>query len=65
MSHEMKQFVIDGNKCVLNRPAPEAKVEDHEFEEHEVSVDADTLLYLFLGFFCLQANIAGHMGAWP
>mmetsp|Transcript_17381 Transcript_17381/g.29787 ORF Transcript_17381/g.29787 Transcript_17381/m.29787 type:complete len:386 (+) Transcript_17381:39-1196(+) len=36
MSHEMKQFVIDGNKCVLNRPAPDAKVEDNEFEENEV-----------------------------
>lgn len=36
MSHEMKQFVIDGNKCVLNKPTPEAKVEDTEFEENEV-----------------------------
>jgi methionine aminopeptidase len=36
MSHEMKQFVIDGNKCVLNKPGPEAKVEDGEFEENEV-----------------------------
>lgn len=32
----MKQFVIDANKCVLNRPSPEAKVEDGEFEENEV-----------------------------
>jgi methionine aminopeptidase len=36
MSHEMKQFVIDGNKCVLNKPSPESKVEDCEFEENEV-----------------------------
>jgi methionine aminopeptidase len=36
MSHEMKQFIIDGNKCVLNKPSPEAKVEDSEFEENEV-----------------------------
>ncbi len=36
MSHQMKQFVIDGNKCVLNRPTPEHKVEDQEFEENEV-----------------------------
>lgn len=36
MSHQMKQFVIDGNKCVLNRPTPEHKVEDAEFEENEV-----------------------------
>lgn len=32
----MKQFVIDANKVVLNRPAPEAKVENSEFEENEV-----------------------------
>ncbi|DBA65948.1 hypothetical protein WJX79_005753 [Trebouxia sp. C0005] len=36
MSHQMKQFVIDANKCVLNRPSPEHKVEDGEFEENEV-----------------------------
>lgn len=36
MSHQMKQFVIDANKCVLNRPSPEHKVEDQEFEENEV-----------------------------
>lgn len=36
MTHEMKQFVIDGNKCVLNKPSPEAKVEDGDFEENEV-----------------------------
>ncbi|KAG1662560.1 hypothetical protein FOA52_003939 [Chlamydomonas sp. UWO 241] len=36
MSHEMKRYIIDGNKCVLNRPTPEQKVEDVEFEENEV-----------------------------
>ncbi len=36
MSHEMKQFVIDGSKCILNKPTPEQKVEDAEFEENEV-----------------------------
>ncbi len=36
LSHQMKQFVIDANKCVLHRPSPEAKVEDGEFEENEV-----------------------------
>lgn len=36
MSHQMKQFIIDGNKCVLNRPTPEHRVEDSEFEENEV-----------------------------
>jgi curved DNA binding protein len=32
----MKQFVMDGNKCVLNKPSPEHRVEDAEFEENEV-----------------------------
>ena len=36
ITHQMKQFVIDGIKCVLNRPGPDAKVEDGEFEENEV-----------------------------
>ena len=36
MTHNMKQFVIDGNKCVLNKPTADQKVEDGEFEENEV-----------------------------
>ena len=36
MTHQMKQFIIDGNKVVLNRPNAEQKVEDHEFELNEV-----------------------------
>jgi len=36
LTHQMKQFIIDGNKCVLNKPSPENKVEDAEFEENEV-----------------------------
>lgn len=36
MTHQLKRFVIDGNKCVLNKPSPEAKVEDGEFEVNEV-----------------------------
>lgn len=35
MSHQVKQFVIDANKCVLNKPTPDAKVEDGVFEENE------------------------------
>ena len=35
-SHEMKRFVIDASKAVLNRPTPDQKVEDAEFEEGEV-----------------------------
>lgn len=30
------QSVIDGNKVILNRPGPDAKVEDVEFEPNEV-----------------------------
>jgi hypothetical protein len=36
MTHNMKQFVIDGNKCILNRPTSDEKVEDAEFMENEV-----------------------------
>ena len=36
LSHQLKQFVIDGNKCVLNKPTPEHRAEDVEFEENEV-----------------------------
>ena len=36
LSHQLKQYVIDGNKCVLARPGPEHRVEDAEFEENEV-----------------------------
>lgn len=36
LSHQLKQFVIDGNKCVLNKASPEYRVEDGEFEENEV-----------------------------
>ena len=36
LSHQLKQFIIDGNKCVLNKPTPENKVEDQIFEENEV-----------------------------
>ena len=36
LTHDLKQFVIDGNKVVLNRPSPEQRVEDAEFEANEV-----------------------------
>eukprot|EP00892_Ulva_mutabilis_P006020 jgi/Ulvmu1/3790/UM179_0004.1 len=36
MTHNMKQFVIDGNKCVLNRPTADQRVDDAAFEENEV-----------------------------
>ena len=36
LTHEQKRFVLDGNKCVLNRPGPDARVDDHDFLENEV-----------------------------
>ena len=36
LSHQLKRFIIDGNKCILNRPLPDAKAEDATFEENEV-----------------------------
>ena len=36
LSHQLKQFIIDGNKVVLNRPLPDLKAEDAQFEENEV-----------------------------
>jgi hypothetical protein len=37
LSHQMKRFVIDGNKVVINKPSSECKVEECKFEENEVS----------------------------
>jgi len=36
LSHQLKQFVIDGNKVVLSVSSPEMRVDDAEFEENEV-----------------------------
>ncbi|KAH7667578.1 Peptidase M24 methionine aminopeptidase protein [Dioscorea alata] len=36
LSHQLKQFVIDGNKVVLSVASPETRVDDAEFEENEV-----------------------------
>ncbi|KAL5720978.1 ERBB-3 BINDING PROTEIN 1 [Ranunculus cassubicifolius] len=36
LSHQLKQFVIDGNKVILSVANPETKVDDAEFEENEV-----------------------------
>lgn len=36
LSHQMKQFVIDGNKVVLNVSGPDMRVDDAEFEENDV-----------------------------
>jgi curved DNA binding protein len=36
MSHQMKRFIIDAGNSILNRPAPDQRLEDAEFEEGEV-----------------------------
>ncbi|XP_008805004.1 ERBB-3 BINDING PROTEIN 1 isoform X2 [Phoenix dactylifera] len=36
LSHQLKQFVIDGNKVVLSVSNSEARVDEAEFEENEV-----------------------------
>ncbi|KAK4767155.1 hypothetical protein SAY86_014905 [Trapa natans] len=36
LSHQLKQFVIDGNKVILSVSNPETKVDEAEFEENEV-----------------------------
>ncbi|KAK8617280.1 hypothetical protein V6N13_080197 [Hibiscus sabdariffa] len=36
LSHQLKQFVIDGNKVVLSISNPDKRVDDAEFEENEV-----------------------------
>lgn len=36
LSHQLKQFVIDGNKVILSITNPETRVDDAEFEENEV-----------------------------
>jgi hypothetical protein len=36
LSHQLKQFVIDGNKVVLSVSNADTKVDDAEFEENEV-----------------------------
>ncbi|CAA2967361.1 ERBB-3 BINDING PROTEIN 1 [Olea europaea subsp. europaea] len=43
LSHQMKRFVIDGNKVVLSVSSPETRVDEAEFEENEVySIDIVT-----------------------
>nr|AFG29445.1 Erb3 binding protein [Nervilia fordii] len=36
LSHQLKQFVIDGNKVILSVGNPETRVDEAEFEENEV-----------------------------
>mmetsp|Transcript_3147 Transcript_3147/g.3756 ORF Transcript_3147/g.3756 Transcript_3147/m.3756 type:complete len:403 (-) Transcript_3147:160-1368(-) len=36
VSHQISQFTIDGEKVIVNKPDPESKVDDVEFEPNEV-----------------------------
>jgi len=36
LSHQMKRFVIDGNRVIINKSTIEHKVDEFEFEENEV-----------------------------
>ncbi|CAI0426309.1 unnamed protein product [Linum tenue] len=36
LSHQLKQFVVDGNKVILSASNPDTRVDDIEFEENEV-----------------------------
>lgn len=36
LSHQLKHFIIDGEKVILNRADPEQKVEEFKFETNEV-----------------------------
>ena len=36
LSHEMKKFVIDGQKVIINKATQEHKVEEFEFQDYEV-----------------------------
>jgi len=38
LSHQVKRFVIDGNKVILNKTDVEHQVEEHKFELNEVYV---------------------------
>jgi methionine aminopeptidase len=61
MTHNMKQFVIDGNKCVLNKPTTDTKVEDGEFEENEVYA-IDIVISTGASFpLCLMATRKGRV----
>jgi len=36
LSHQLKRYVIDGNRVIINKPTLEHKVEEFEFEENQV-----------------------------
>jgi curved DNA binding protein len=36
LSHEVKKHLIDGNNCIINKSTFDQKVDEHEFQVHEV-----------------------------
>ena len=36
LSHDLKKYLIDGNNVILNKETFDQKVEEHEYEVHEV-----------------------------
>lgn len=36
LSHEVKKHLIDGNNCIINKTTFDQKVDEHEFQVHEV-----------------------------
>jgi len=36
LSHEVKKHLIDGNNCIINKATFDQKVDEHEFQVHEV-----------------------------
>jgi len=36
LSHEVKKHLIDGNNCIINKNTFDQKVDEHEFQVHEV-----------------------------
>jgi len=51
LSHRLKQYIIDGNECILMKPSPERRVEDTKFEAGQVWT-IDVLLTTGKGKLC-------------
>lgn len=64
MTHNMKQFVIDGNKCILNKPAPDQRVEDaiiNDFEAYAIDIVVSSgVLQLLTNGVCVWVCVRAH-----
>lgn len=38
LSHDIKKHLLDGNKVIINKETIEQKVEDQEFQVHDVFI---------------------------